>query len=131
MSESASAPAFLFDLDGTLTDSASSIVASLNHAFDVCGIEPAAGNWTRFIGPPLPQMLAAAVPGLAAHQQDAVIAAYRAHYGSVGLLETICYTGIPAMLAAIAEAGRRVYVVTNKPQLPAERVIGHLGLGSV
>lgn len=118
----------LCDLDGTLADSAPGIVASLTHAFTVCGIEPAAGDWTRFIGPPLPQMLAVAVPDLAAHQQDAVIAAYRAHYGTVGLLETICYPGVPEMLAAIAESGRRIYVVTNKPQQPAEKVIGHLGL---
>jgi phosphoglycolate phosphatase len=32
------------------------------------------------------------------------------------------------MLAAVAESGRRIYVVTNKPQQPAEKVIGHLGL---
>jgi phosphoglycolate phosphatase len=121
---------FVFDLDGTLADSAPGIVASLTHAFEVCGIELAAPDWTRFIGPPLPQMLAAAVPGLAAHQRDAVIAGYRAHYGTIGLLETICYPGISQMLAAVAESGRRIYVVTNKPQQPAEKVIGHLGLAA-
>jgi phosphoglycolate phosphatase len=84
----------LFDLDGTLADSAPGIVASLNHAFAVCGIEPAAGDLTRFIGPPLPQMLAVAVPGLTALQRDALIAAYRARYGAVGLFETVCYPGI-------------------------------------
>jgi phosphoglycolate phosphatase len=125
-----SASPILFDLDGTLADSAPGIVASLTHAFDVCGIEPAAGDFTRFIGPPLPQMLAAAVPDLTVHQQDAVIAAYRAHYGAVGLFETICYPGIPEILTAIADSGRRVYVLTNKPQQPAEKVVVHLGLNA-
>lgn len=120
--------AVFFDLDGTLADSAPGIVASLAHAFKVCRITPLATDWRRFIGPPLPQMLEAAAPGLAAQQQDALIAAYRAHYGTVGLFETICYPGVPEMLAAIADTGRRIYVVTNKPQQPAEKVIGHLGL---
>ena len=118
----------LFDLDGTLVDSAPGIVASLTHAFAECGIEPPPGDWTRFIGPALPQMLATASPGLALDQRDAVIAAYRAHYGAVGLFETVYYPGIPDTLAAIASAGCRIYVVTNKPQQPAEAVIAYLGL---
>jgi phosphoglycolate phosphatase len=118
----------LLDLDGTLVDSAPGIVASLAHAFAACGIEPPRGDWTRFIGPPLPQMLATALPNLALAQRDALIAAYRAHYGAIGLFETVCYPGIPETLAAIAGGGRRIYVVTNKPQQPAEAVITHLGL---
>ena len=118
----------LVDLDGTLVDSAPGIVASLTHAFAACGIEPPRDDWTRFIGPPLPQMLATALPCLALDQREAVIAAYRAHYGAVGLFETVCYPGISETLAAIAGAGCRIYVVTNKPQQPAEAVITHLGL---
>jgi phosphoglycolate phosphatase-like HAD superfamily hydrolase len=57
-------PEVLFDLDGTLVDSAPGIVASLTHAFAACGIEPPRGDWTRFIGPPLPQMLATALPSV-------------------------------------------------------------------
>jgi phosphoglycolate phosphatase len=118
----------LFDLDGTLVDSAPGIVESLTHAFAACGIEPPRGDWARFIGPPLPQMLATALPSLALEQREAVIAAYRAHYGAVGLFETVCYPGTSETLAAIAGTGRRIYVVTNKPQQPAEAVITHLGL---
>lgn len=118
----------LVDLDGTLVDSAPGIVASLTHAFAACGIEPPRGDWTRFIGPPLPQMLATVLPSLALEQREAVIAAYRAHYGAVGLFETVCYPEISETLAVVAGTGRRIYVVTNKPQQPAEAVITHLGL---
>jgi phosphoglycolate phosphatase len=121
-------PEVLFDLDGTLVDSAPGIVASLTHAFAACGIEPPRGDWTRFIGPPLPQMLATALPSLSLAQRKAVIAAYRAHYAAVGLFETVCYPGIRETLAAIVGTGRRIYVLTNKPQQPAEAVIKHLGL---
>jgi phosphoglycolate phosphatase len=128
MNPSLSGMPVFFDLDGTLADSAPGIAASLIHAFAVCGLESAAGDWTRFIGPSLPQMLEAAVPGLSAQQRDAVIAAYRVHYGSVGLFKTVSYPGIREMVASIAELRYRIYVVTNKPQQPAEEIVAHLGL---
>lgn len=128
MTQERRAAPLLMDLDGTLVDSAPGIVASLHHALAVCGIEPPAKDLTQFIGPPLPKMLELAMPDLMAEQRDAVIAAYREHYGVVGLLKTVCYPGVPEVLAAIAEAGRSIYVVTNKPQQPADAIIGHLGL---
>ena len=128
MSRAGTSLPVLLDLDGTLVDSAPGIVASLTHAFATCGVEPPPGDWTRFIGPPLPQMLATALPSLALDERDAIIAAYRAHYGAVGLFETVCYPGVSETLATVARAGHRIYVVTNKPQQPAEAVISHLGL---
>jgi phosphoglycolate phosphatase len=118
----------LFDLDGTLVDSAPGIVASLQHAFSACGITPPAGNLTCLIGPPLPKMLAGALPGLTSNQRDALIAAYRAHYASIGLFKTTPFPGIRETLGAIAAAGRRIYVVTNKPQQPAEAIMAYLEL---
>lgn len=118
----------IFDLDGTLVDSAPGIVASLRHAFSACGIAPPATDWSRLIGPPLPRMLEAAMPGLEPQQKHALIAAYRDHYARVGLFESVPYPGVPEAVTAIARAGRRIYVVTNKPQRPAETVMAHVAL---
>lgn len=120
----------IFDLDGTLVDSAPGIVASLRHAFSACGIALPATDWCRLIGPPLPRMLDAAVPGLDPQHKHALIAAYRDHYARVGLFESVAYPGIPEAVTAIARAGRRIYVVTNKPQRPAETVMGHVALNA-
>jgi phosphoglycolate phosphatase len=130
VNESASAPAFLFDLDGTLADSAKGIISSLNHALALCGVDLPVDDWTRFIGPPLPQLLQTALPQLESARKAAVVAAYRKHYATSGMFETVSFPGIPAVLASIAQAGCRIYVVTNKPQEPAEGVIHHLGLSS-
>lgn len=117
-----------FDLDGTLADSCAGIVASLEHAFQACGIAPPAIDWREFVGPPLPRMLAEALPELAANQRDALVSAYRGHYSSHGLFLTRIYPGVEELVGRLSDAGHALYVLTNKPQEPAERVLSHLGI---
>jgi phosphoglycolate phosphatase len=119
-----------FDLDGTLADSCAGIVASLEYAFQSCGIAPPPIDWREFVGPPLPRMLAEAMPDLFAKQRDAVITAFRGHYSSHGLFSTRIYPGVGDLVGRLAAAGHALYVLTNKPQEPADRVLTHLGIGS-
>jgi phosphoglycolate phosphatase len=119
-----------FDLDGTLADSARGIVASLENALASCGIPSPDIDWLRFIGPPLPRMLEAALPGMGQSRRDDVIAAYRQHYASTGLFETALFPGVEELLRRLSHDGRRMYIVTNKPQAPAEAIIAHLKLDS-
>lgn len=115
-----------FDLDGTLADSAPGIVASLDHALTACGIDAAAIDWQRYIGPPLPQMITTALPHLAEHHRDAVITTYRKHYSCVGLFMTAPFPGIAEQLAMLARLNSQIFVVTNKPQGPAEAILAHM-----
>ena len=119
-----------FDLDGTLADSARGIVASLTHALAVCGMPSPDIDWLKFIGPPLPRMLEAALPDMSQARREAVIAAYRQHYASTGLYETALFPGVPELLQQLWHHGRRMYIVTNKPQAPAEAIVAHLKLDS-
>ena len=123
--------AVFFDLDGTLADSARGIVASLESALAACGIPSPDVDWLQFIGPPLPRMLEAALPGMEQSQRDNVIAAYRQHYASTGLYETALFPGVEELLRRLAHDGRRMYIVTNKPQAPAEAIVAHLKLDSL
>jgi phosphoglycolate phosphatase len=117
-----------FDLDGTLADSAGGIIASLEHAISACGVEAATIDWRAYIGPPLPQMLAAALPNLAAEARAAIVAAYRDHYAASGMFMTTVFPGVRAVLQLLSQRGSPVYVVTNKPQGSAEAVVRHLEL---
>jgi phosphoglycolate phosphatase len=126
-----SVPTVFFDLDGTLADSARGIVASLENALAACAIPSPDVDWLRFIGPPLPRMLEAALPKLRQSQRDDVIAAYRQHYASTGLFETSLFPGVEQLLRGLADDGWQMYIVTNKPQAPAEAIVAHLKLGSL
>lgn len=117
-----------FDLDGTLADSAGGIIASLEYAIGVCGVDAATIDWREHIGPPLPHMLAAALPYLTTATRAAIMAAYRDHYAAEGMFITTAFPGIAELLHLLSAGGRPLYVVTNKPQGPAEAVIRHLGL---
>jgi len=123
----AGVPVF-FDLDGTLAESAGGIVASLEHALAACGVVRTTIDWRRHIGPPLQRMLAAALPELPPGRRDQIVAAYRAHYATVGLFMTTLFPGIAKLVAELAARETHLYVVTNKPQEPAEEIIRHLKL---
>jgi phosphoglycolate phosphatase len=119
----------MFDLDGTLSDSAPGILRSLGHAFALNGLPALDAPTARaLLGPPfhesLPPLIgAAAVPD--------VIAAYRDHYGRAGMFDTSPYPGVAAILADLRAVGVRLAVATSKPEHYAVPIIDHLGLAGL
>ncbi len=85
-------PAFvLFDLDGTLSDSAPGILASLRHAFDVHGIPPLDAARRELLGPPFYESLP---PFVGADRLCDVIDAYREFYAPAACTTRPCYDGV-------------------------------------
>lgn len=116
----------IFDLDGTLTDSASGIVASFRHALNEVGATVPDGDLTQMIvGPPMHVTLTAMGLG---ERADEAIAAYRADYTSRGWSMNHVFDGIPALLADLQGAGVRLAVATSKAEPTARRIIEHFGL---
>ena len=116
----------LFDLDGTLSDSAPGILSSLRHAFDVNGLPRLDPSVERaLLGPPFYESLP---PLIGSAHLDDVIAAYREHYGAIGMFDTRPYPGIEDVLAELHERGVRLAVATSKPEHYAVPVVEHLGL---
>lgn len=117
----------LFDLDGTLSDSARGITASMAHALQAHGhAVPDATTLGSFVGPPLHRSLTDM--GLASDEIDDIVATYREHYGAGGLFDNTLYPGIPQALAALRSAGVMMAVATSKPQPMARRIIAHFEL---
>ncbi len=116
----------IFDLDGTLTDSAAGIVASFRHALGHIGAPVPEGDLAqRLVGPPMHHTLAAMGLG---EQTDAVIAAYRADYTSRGWLMNSMFDGVAALLADLRAAGVRLAVATSKAEPTARKILAHFGL---
>lgn len=124
-----SAQLVIFDLDGTLTDSASGIVASFRHALEEVGATVGAvadvDLAKMIVGPPMHVTLASMGLG---DRADEAIAAYRADYRSRGWSMNYVFDGIPALLADLQAAGVRLAVATSKAEPTARRIIEHFGL---
>ncbi|WP_319451952.1 MULTISPECIES: HAD-IA family hydrolase [unclassified Mycobacterium] len=116
----------IFDLDGTLTDSADGIVSSFRHALGEIGADVPEGDLAnRVVGPPMHHTLS--MMGLG-ERADEAIAAYRADYVSRGWAMNSVFDGIPDLLADLQAAGVRLAVATSKAEPTARRIIEHFGL---
>ncbi len=116
----------IFDLDGTLTDSAEGIVASFRHALRTVGADVPDGDLVaKIVGPPMHVTLAEMGLG---EQVDAAIAAYRADYTSRGWSMNRPFPGVEELLADLRTAGTRLAVATSKAEPTALRILTHFGL---
>ena len=120
----------LFDLDGTLTDSAQGIVSSFRHALGEVGASqmaavPESDLASRIVGPPMHHTLTEM--GLGEHT-DAAIAAYRADYTTRGWAMNRLFDGIAELLADLQAAGVRLAVATSKAEPTARRILAHFRL---
>lgn len=118
----------LFDLDGTLTDSAEGIMNCAEHALNVMGItEPDRSRLLRFIGPPLVDSFMDFY-GLSHEDALKAVAAYRERYPVKGIFENCVYEGIPEALELLKKGGKRLAVATSKPEVYAKRILEHFDL---
>jgi phosphoglycolate phosphatase len=115
----------LFDLDGTVSDSAPGILTALRHAFAINGL-PALDEATEraILGPPFYESLP---PLIGSTPLEDVIAAYRARYKET-MYDTRTFPGVPELLHGLRQRGVRLAVATSKPERYAEPIVEHLGL---
>lgn len=120
-------PHVLFDLDGTLIDSAPAILASYRDAFAAVGCTPARPIDDGIVGPPLAETLQLLTAGTDAALLDALAAAFKASYDREGYRHTDVYAGVTDMLDRLADAGCRLAIATNKRLHPTRLILQHLG----
>lgn len=123
----------VFDLDGTLIDTAPDLHASLNHCLEGAGLTAVPFDAVRaMIGQGAKAMISKGLEwneaDEAAHDLDALWEAFLTHYRA-----NICHLSRPfpdaiAVLEDLAEAGAVCAVCTNKTQALAEAVLEELGI---
>ena len=118
----------LFDLDGTLLDSAPDFVATLNHMLAERGQGPMLLDALRpHVSKGARAMLAAGFPRLDVATRDAMIPAFLEIYQRELARHGAPFDGIEPLLDAIESAGCRWGIVTNKPEYLAVQLLPLLG----
>lgn len=124
--------AILFDLDGTLVDSAPDIHAAVNRLLQAEGEEALPfATVKRFIGNGVPTLIDRVMVARG-REGDAVrarwLARFMADYEAASTDLTQPYPGVAEALAGLAAMGHGLGICTNKPERPARHVLAAFGL---
>jgi phosphoglycolate phosphatase len=120
----------VFDLDGTLVDSAPDIAASVNALFGELGLpEVELALIRRMIGDGAPMLLERALLHVgASHKAADLMARFSVHYDDNAIRLTTVYPEVMETLTSLRGAGCRLGVCTNKPIGPTRAVLAAFGL---
>ena len=129
-----SSPTAVFDLDGTLADTAPDLIATLNVILDGEGVPrlPAAqareliGLGGRAL---IVRGLEAASREVTPARLEALYRKFIVHYGENLCVETALFPGVETALDQLEEAGFRLAVCTNKIEKHSVRLLEALGIG--
>ena len=108
---------YLFDLDGTLLDTAQDLADAVNHivtkyGYPACSYQQvvdATGNGAR-------ELIHGCLPaGVAAEEFDRILEEYKVYYEAHSCIKTAPYEGILPLLKTLQDKGCKVGIVSNKP----------------
>ncbi len=129
-----SADTIIFDLDGTLVDTAGDLAASLNHALGVLGrpsVDPAGVR--AMVGQGARKLLerGLAVTGdLTPELVEAGVHPFLDHYAANIAVHSRPFEGVEQALAALEAQGLGLAICTNKPVALAGALVSELGWGN-
>jgi len=119
----------VFDLDGTLVDSAPDITASVNRLLAARALPTLTQpQVAAMVGDGLHKLLERAFAAVDATPDAAAPAEYMADYERHVLVDTALFPGIAAVLDQLVADGWRLAVCTNKPAGAARLLLDGLGI---
>jgi phosphoglycolate phosphatase len=120
--------AVIFDLDGTLLDSAAQVAAAINVLFRACGLETFyAGEIAHHIGWGSRKLIKSAFASrgsILSHEQ--IVAQeklYLANYASIAERDIVFFPGAINLIEALAERELSLGICTNKPEGIARTIL--------
>lgn len=115
----------LFDLDGTLMDTAEGILASIRYTTETLGYEPLSeGVMRTFIGPPVRSSLQRTYH-LSDEEADKANEVFRNRYKDHDVLMASAYDGIENLLKELKNQGYLIGVATLKREDYARKLLDH------
>jgi N-acetyl-D-muramate 6-phosphate phosphatase len=120
--------AALFDLDGTLLDSAPDMLATANRLREERGMAPMALTELRpHVSKGSRAMLGVAFPQYPQSEREALVTEFLSVYQEELGRHSRLFDGVEAMLSALEQHGTRWGIVTNKPEYLAREILPQLG----
>ncbi len=121
-------PAVLFDLDGTLLDSAPDMLVTANAMLAARGRPPLTLAQLRpVVSKGARAMIGVALPELDAAGREAHVPEFLDRYEGIVGTHARLFPGVAELLAAFDAAGTRWGIVTNKPEYLARKVLPQQG----
>ncbi|TAJ48316.1 MAG: HAD family hydrolase [Herbiconiux sp.] len=119
----------LFDLDGTITDSAPGIIGRLSRTLEAMGRPiPAPTELLAFVGPPILDGFRD-VADMNEEEAKEALGVYRALAASEGPADdSVVYPGMLGLIRALHAAAVPLALATSKGESQAIRIIEHLGV---
>jgi phosphoglycolate phosphatase len=126
-------PIIVFDLDGTLVDTAPDLLDSLNHTLDAGGVSRTdVHGFRQFVGHGGRVMIERAYQAqrrdLALDEHDRLFALFLEHYGANIPGQSKPYPGVVEALDRFRDAGYLLAVCTNKTEDFSKRLLVALGM---
>lgn len=119
---------FLFDLDGTVTDSKEGVTKSAAYALEGFGIKVNSTDaLTYFIGPPLTYTFKT-FHGFTDEEADKAVVKFREYYSEKGVFENTIYKGLEDTFKLIKNNGGKLVMATSKAEVFAEIILKTSGL---
>ena len=118
----------LFDLDGTIVDSAPGITATLAYTFEQLGLPiPSPAELVAWVGPPILDSFRD-LAGFTPEQSQRALTIYRPEYLRHGAFNATVYPGVEDVLKAIHASDVPLGLATSKPETPAKLILEHYDL---
>ncbi|MDP6954257.1 MAG: phosphoglycolate phosphatase [Alphaproteobacteria bacterium] len=123
----------VFDLDGTLIDSAPDLTEALNRVLDEQDLPPVTTAAVRhMVGDGAVKMIERGFAAAGRPWDDGLPLALRdsflAHYEDCMTDNTVAFDGVRGALEALRGAGQTLAICTNKPEAMSETILSRLGL---
>ena len=118
----------LFDLDGTIVDSAPGITATLAYTFEHMGLPvPTPAELVAYVGPPIMDSFRD-LAHFDLAEANRALDIYREQYLKTGVYDATVYPGIEDVFKEIHARRIPLSLATSKPELPAKLILEKTGL---
>ncbi len=120
----------IFDLDGTLIDSAPGIVEAFSYAFKKIYKVQNTVDIKSLIGPPINEVLFAVNGETNQRVINEFVSEFKSQYDSVSFKKSRIYDNAIEMLEILKNNKIALFIATNKRELPTRLILDHLKLSN-